>query len=135
MTHIKAYSYKRAGELLRDDAPYSIRTIERMVAAGDLERIGERARRGISERSIVAYQQGERGKWRDDQKAATAAASQAPAMRPRPTTGRGSATSQSRPEATTSGEDSIPARLPRHGVIRSLPGNKTKKTLERGNNA
>ena len=32
MAHIKVFSYKRTGELLRDDAPYSIRTIERMAS-------------------------------------------------------------------------------------------------------
>lgn len=117
MAHIKVYSYKRTGELLRDDAPYSIRTIERMVADGDLERIGERQRRGITERSIIAYQAGERGIWRSD--ARTNDARPAPATPPRRQTARTPATTRDSAGATTSSAASIPARLPKRGLIRS----------------
>jgi hypothetical protein len=120
MPALKTYSYKRAGELLREDEPYSVRTVERMAATGDLERIGERQRRGISERSIIAYQQGERGIWgANAKKNQQVAESLALAMLPRQRTGRGSGISQSNRVDTTLKEDSIPARLPKLGVIRS----------------
>lgn len=120
MPALKTYSYKRTGEILREDDPYSIRTIERMVAAGDLERIGERMRRSVSERSIIAYQQGERGIWgANAKKNQQVAESLALAMRARPKTGRGSGIFPNNRVDTTSSEDSIPARLPKLGVIRS----------------
>lgn len=120
MPALKTYSYKRAGELLREDEPYSIRTIERMVSAGDLERIGERMRRSISERSIIAYQNGGRGIWGANAKQnQQVAESLVRAMLPRQKTGRGSDTSRRLPEDTMLSEDSIPSRLPRIGVIRS----------------
>jgi hypothetical protein len=115
MAALKVYSYIKAGELLREDAPLSVRTIERMVKAGDLERIGERARRGISERSIIAYQEGERGKWREN----TSDASRTPATPRRPPTKRGQRSSPSLAVDTTSVKVSIPARLPKRGLIRS----------------
>jgi hypothetical protein len=120
MPALKKYTYEEAGALLGASEPLSIRTIERMVDAGDLERIGERMRRRISERSIEAYEQGERGIWHANaKKNQRDAANQIPAMLPKRKTGHGSGTSQSNRVDTTSKEDSIPARLPRVGVIRS----------------
>ena len=57
MPALKKHTYQEAGALLGASEPLSIRTIERMVKAGDLECIGERMRRRISERSIEAYEQ------------------------------------------------------------------------------
>mgnify|MGYP001608883994 CR=1 FL=1 len=119
MPTLKTYSYKRAGELLRDDKPFSIRTIERLVDAGDLERIGDRQRRAISERSIIAYQNGERGTWRGNGKTTPTGASQAPATQLRRKMARGQHTTPSLEAATTSGAASIPSRLPKRGLIRS----------------
>lgn len=120
MPTLKVYTYIEAGKLLGDSEPLGIRTIERMVDAGDLERIGERMRRRISERSIIAYQEGERDKWHASaKKNPPAAGSQAPAMLPKRRMGHGSGTSQSNRVDTTLSEDSIPSRLPRLGVIRS----------------
>src|SRR4051812_22883845 len=81
MPALKKHTYEEAGAMLGGTDPLSTRTIERMVEAGDLERIGNRMRRRISERSIEAYEQGERGIWRDDQQAAARAARQAAATR------------------------------------------------------
>lgn len=111
MAPLKTYSYQKAGELLRDDKPYSERTIERMVDAGDLERMGDRARRGISERSIIAYQEGERGIWRKDgepQEPATPA-------RKRTANGRRSTPSQATEAGITSSADLRRRRQPRGG--------------------
>jgi hypothetical protein len=119
MPALKTYSYKRAGELLREDQPYSIRTIERMVDVGDLERIGDRMRRAISERSIIAYQQGERGIWGADAKTKTADASREPATPLKRRTARGQGIFPSSEAATTSDVVSIPSRLPKRGLIRS----------------
>lgn len=118
MAALKVYSYEKAGAMLREDEPLSIRTIERMVHAGDLERIGERQRRGISERSIEAYQRGERGIWRANAKPTNGAHLEA-ATPPRRKTAHGQRTSPSLEAATTSGADSIPSRLPKRGLIRS----------------
>jgi len=118
MPALKVYSYERTGAILREDAPLSIRTIERMVRAGDLERIGERQRRGISERSIEAYQNGERGVWRANAKT-MAGASQGQAIPLKRRTARGQRISPSLEAATTSDAVSIPSRLPKRGLIRS----------------
>ena len=127
MAPLKTYSYEKAGELLRSDAPLSVRTIERMVANGELERIGGRFRRSISERSIIAYQEGRPGEWHGNGNQQTAGGSRAQAMPPARRTGHGSGTSRSRHEDIMSDEASIPARLPRRGVIPFLNGNPRKK--------
>lgn len=120
MPALKVYTYQETGKLLGDSDPLSIRTIERMVDTGDLERIGERMRRRISERSIVTYQNGERGIWHANvKKSQLAAASPTPATPPRRKTGHGSGTSQRLPEDITLKEASIVARLPKTGAIRS----------------
>jgi hypothetical protein len=120
MPALKVYTYKETGKLLGDSDPLSIRTIERMVDAHDLERIGERMRRRISERSIIAYQEGKRGIWHANAKMSQPdAANPTPAMLPKHKTGHGSDTSQRLPEDTTLKEGSIAARLPKTGVIRS----------------
>lgn len=120
MGTVKVFTYKKTGAILREDAPLSIRTIERMVDSGDLERIGERMRRGISERSIIAYQQGERGKWgANAKKSQQDAANQEQVMLAKRRMAHGQAISQKRRMDTTSNVDSIPARVPRRGVIPS----------------
>ena len=72
MAALTVYTYDEAAAILGGNAPFSIRTIERMVDAGDLERIGGRMRRRISERSILSYQEGKRAIWRKDQQEAAA---------------------------------------------------------------
>lgn len=120
MPALKVYSYEKTGAILREDEPLSVRTIERMVTAGDLERIGERQRRGISERSIEAYQRGERGIWGVNAKQSQKdAASQARAIPLKRKMARGQRITPSSEEATTSGAVSIPSRLPKRGLIRS----------------
>lgn len=108
MPALKKYTYEEAGALLGGAHPLSIRTIERMVDAGDLERIGNRMRRRISERSIEAYEQGERGIWRNDARPAAATLDKR-----KMAVGRRSTPSQA--AATTSSADSRRKRQPRGG--------------------
>ncbi len=54
---------------------YDKSTIRRKVAAGDLETFGEGTGTRVSLRSIRAYQNGERGKWRKSEKTPTKKAS------------------------------------------------------------
>lgn len=115
MAALKVVTYAEAGELLGGDAPLSLRTIERMVQAGDLERAGERKRRRITERSILAYQEGARGQWRkgaNDEPLALG-------VQPKRPMARGRRAIPSLAVVTTSDEVSIVDRLPKLGVIRS----------------
>lgn len=113
---------ERAGELIGGDKPLSKRTISTYIARGDLEAYGALGGRRVTMRSIRAYQNGERGIWRDD----VSDASPALAMPPRRQTKRGRPSSHDPLEGSTSDADSIPARRPKLGLIRSLPSG-TKK--------
>jgi hypothetical protein len=109
----RGVTLKRAGELIGGDQPLSKRAISAMIARGDLEAYGRYRGRRVTLRSIRAYQEGR--SWQND----ASAAPQGPAMPSLPTTRRGSRSFQSSEAATTSDADSIPARLPKRGLIRS----------------
>lgn len=110
----RGVTLKKAGELLGGDEPWSVRTVSRKIACGDLEAYGERRLRRVTMRSIDSYERGERGIWRNDAKDERPAP--APRVVKRMAPGRRGI--QSAAVATTSAVVSIPARMPKRGVIR-----------------
>jgi hypothetical protein len=104
---LRGVTLKRAGEIIGGDKPLSVRVITRYIQDGKLKAYGERAGRRVTMRSIDAYIEGE--PIHDTMDAAPVLPSRHIARRRR---GGGS-------RDTTSSEDSIAARLPRLGVIKS----------------
>lgn len=119
MSH-RGVTLKEAGKLIGGDKPLSKRTVSAMIARGDLEAYGAYGGRRVTMRSILAYQDGERGQWQNEssQKSASDVPLEAATL-PRRRTGRGRDISPDKPEANMSEGASIPGRLPKRGVIRS----------------
>jgi len=116
MDQPRGVTLKKAAELIGGDKPLSVRTISSMIRRGDLEAYGALGGRRVTMRSIRAYQNGERGTWRDD------ASDVSPAldMPPRRQTKRGRLSFHEPVGEGTSGADSAPARRPKLGLIRSI---------------
>jgi hypothetical protein len=109
----RGVTLKKAGELIGGDEPLSKRAISALIARGALEAYGRYRGRRVTLRSIRAYQEGR--SWQSDASADHVAAGMPGLLRTR----RGSRSFQRSEEVTTSDADSIPARLPRRGLIRS----------------
>jgi hypothetical protein len=109
----RGVTLKKAGELIGGDEPLSKRAISAMIARGDLEAYGRYRGRRVTLRSIRAYQEGR--SWQSDASADHGAVGMPSLLKIK----RGSRSFQKSKEGTTSGAGSIPARLPKRGLIRS----------------
>ncbi len=114
MDQPRGVTLKKAGELIGGDKPLSVRAISSYIARGDLEAYGAHGGRRVTMRSIRAYQDGGRGQWRDD----ASDASQELDTLPKRRTGHGARSFQEPMDDTTSEKVSVPARLPKRGLIR-----------------
>lgn len=115
MSEPRGVTFERAGEIIGGDKPLSTRTISAMIKRGDLCAYGKLGGRRVTLRSIHAYMEGEPTPCHEN----ASVAHPAPAMLPKRRTAHGQLISQGDPLDTTSGAVSIPARLPKRGLIRS----------------